>query len=249
MGFDDSRELIRLHLRKQDMQFKETYKCLSNQINYHGTNMKYSTWMRKQSDLKAAFLFVNFYSAVQSAWYRKKQFEFIDEAEAVSLCLQYLQKNVKKIEKDKNRYTPSYIYTVCVNCMSILHWRKCDKLRYNSECSSVVVRLGKEFDVLSIVPDVREEDYNKPEFEYQCCNLVEFVSLNLGVKYEKLLYSLINDKMTVRKVNKSNVNYDINPLAEVSIGVHDLPYMKKVLRCVAEYYILKYRPDLLSYIK
>lgn len=249
MCCNDSRELTRLYpTRMQHMQFKETYNCLSSQINYHGTNMKYSTWLKKQSDLKAAFLYVNFYSAVQSAWYRKKQFEFIDESEAVSLCLQYLQKNVKKIENDKNRYTASYIYTVCVNCMSILHWRKCDRLRYNTECSTVIMKGDKEVDVLSVIADNRVEEYNKPEFEYQCKEFVEFVSVHMGIKYEKLIYSLINNT-TTRRTSKSNINYANNPLSNVSVRKEEIPHMMKVLKVVATYYIVRYRPDLLCYLQ
>lgn len=229
------------------MQFAETYKCFSNQINYHGTDMKYSTWLKKQSDLKAAFLYVNFYPAVQSAWYKKKQFEYIDESEAVSLCLQYLQKNVRKIEQDRERYTSSYVHVVCLNCLSSLHWRKCDRDRYCRETSTVVVTSEGEFDLTSVLSSTYVEHYDTPEFELECEDVFSFVRRCLGVKYEKFAYCLMNNAST-RKVSKSNRNFDVNPFSNVSIKESEKVMMRYVLKYVLHQYVSTYRPDLVAYL-
>lgn len=231
------------------MQFTETYRVLSNRLNFHGSNMKYSTWRKKPEDLKAAYLYVNFFKAVQSAWYRKKQFEFIDEAEAVSLCFQYLQKNVSKIENDPKRYTSSYVYTVCLNCMSILHWRKKDRARYKTEVSVVVkTDCGELFDILSVVPDTRAESYNLPEFEYSCKGLVESLSEDLGPKYEKLAYFLAYGS-SLRAVSKRSANYDINPLSKVSVSKSEVPAMIKTLKEYCVRYVVLHRPDLVKNVQ
>ena len=232
------------------MQFQSTYNCLANQLNYHSHNMKYSTWSHKPSDTKAAYLFLNFFPAINSAWYKKKTFAFIDEAEAVSLVLQYLSKNVAKIDKDKKRYTSSYIYTVCVNCMSILHWRKCDRARNELEISSIVVHDGKEFDIFSVIVSRCEESYNKPEFEFSCCSLEQYVHVMLGIKYEKLLYHMADPtNVLLRKTRKTNENYHANPFSDIGISKNEVQSMKEVLKeCVTDY-IYRYRPDLISYVE
>lgn len=229
------------------MQFTETYKCLSNQINYHGTDMKYKTWLKKQPDLKAAFLYVNFYQAVQSAWQKKKQFEYIDEAEAVSLCLQYLQKNVKKMEQDEKRYTSSYVHVVCMNCLSSLHWRKCDRKRYENETSTTVFTAEGEFDLTSVMASNHVEHYNTPEFEYGCKDTLGFVHNCMGLRYEKLAYCLINNSST-RKVSKSNRNFNSNPFSKVGIKDSEKVVMLFVLKCALQKYVSENRPDLVSYL-
>lgn len=231
------------------MQFRETYKCLSSQLHYNGSDMKYSTWMRKQPEHKAAFLYVNFFSAVQSAWYKKSSFKFIDEAEAVSLVLQYLQKNVAKIEHDRNRYKPSYIHTVCVNCMSILHWRKCDRERNEKETSLIFEHDGEEFEILSILPGTDDSEYEDPQVEYGVPDLEDVLCKLCDDKYAKLIYHLINPQMSLRRVSKKNVNYDCNPFSDVYVPQSEVPCMIENIRKIAKAYIVSYRPDLLSYLK
>ena len=229
------------------MQFYDTYQCLAAQIGYYGHDMSYKTWLRKDDSLKASYLFVNFYPAVQNAWNRKKTFRFIDEAEAVSLVLQYLQKNVDKIKHDSKRYTKSYIYTVCVNCMAILHWRKCDRERSEKEGSFVFEQDGQEFDVISICADESEEEYNLPEFEYECESVFDVVS-SMGIKYEKLATVVSSGESNFSKTRKSNPNYEKNPLASVSVSRKDVDWMMDDIRSSLSVYIVNNRPDLLKYV-
>lgn len=226
------------------MQFYETYKCLASQLNYHDRNMSYRSWIRKSEDLKSSYLFVNFYDAVSNAWRRKSTFTFIDEAEAVSLVLQYLQKNVAKIESDSKRYTPSYIYTVCFNCMAILHWRKCDRTRAKIETSLTVTHDGEEFDLLQVLPCSVEDSYE----DIDSSSVFDVAAL-MGADYENLAYHLISPNISLNRSTCRGKDRDVNPFADVKVSKKNLPHMTNELRKRIASYLVHCRPDLVDYLK
>ena len=82
------------------------------------TPLSYENWVKLPDEHKAAALFVQFYSEILSAWNRCYYSSAFQDDNAVSVVLQYLQKNVNKIANDRNRYTCEYIYTVAHNCLA-----------------------------------------------------------------------------------------------------------------------------------
>lgn len=229
-------------------QFVDTYRCLSSQLNYDGNPLTYRSWLRKNDNVKCAYLYLNFYSAVLSAWRKKSVFDYIDEAEAVSFCLKYLQKNVEKIKSDKARYTPNYVYTVCVNCMSILHFRKCSRERAEREMSSVVVSNGNEVDLFDFVSDtVAEKEYDVVDNEVDS-TLFDVVK-SLGVKYENVAYHLVSSQISLSKLGPRNKAKDVDPFAEVSVRKSDVPNILNRLRCECARYVVTKRPDLVDSLR
>lgn len=228
------------------MQFVETYKCLSSQLNYCRHDMTYAQWKRKPCSLQACYLFVNFFPEVNRAW-RKAQFSYVDEAEAVSIALQYLNKNVQKIIQQPNRYKPAYIYQVCFNCIRSLHWKKCDIERFNTETSSTFEQNGVEFSVFDKIADTSSLvadaclDYG--------CDSIEQVVHSMGVEYENVAYNLFNCKVPLRKVPKSNKNYSSNPFSDISITQEQADKLTAELKDVLTNYILDSRPDLSEYVR
>lgn len=101
--------------------------------------LSYDDWVKLPDEHKAAALFVQFYPEVLSAWnHCYYNSEFSDES-AVSVLLQYLQKNVNKIMNDRNRYTCEYIYTIAYNCMAkaISSLSRNKKIKAKSDKSSI----------------------------------------------------------------------------------------------------------------
>lgn len=229
-------------------QFVDTYRCLSSQLNYDGNPLTYRSWLRKSDNVKCAYLYLNFYSAVLSAWRKKSVFDYIDEAEAVSFCLKYLQKNVEKIKRDEARYTPNYVYTVCVNCMAILHFRKCSRERAEKETSSVVVSNGNEVDLFDFVSDsVAEKEYDVVDNEVDS-TLFDLVR-SLGVKYENVAYHLVSSQISLSKLGPRNKAKDVDPFAEVSVRKSDVPNILSRLRCECARYVVTKRPDLVDSLR
>lgn len=229
-------------------QFVDTYRCLSSQLNYDGNPLTYKAWLRKKDNVKCAYLYLNFYSAVLSAWRKKKVFDYIDEAEAVSFCLKYLQKNVEKIKSDEARYTPSYVYTVCVNCMAILHFRKCSRERAEQECSSIVVKGDNQVDLFDFVSDsVATKEYEVVDREVNS-TLFDVVA-SLGVKCENVAYHLVSSQISLSKLGPRNKAKDVDPFAEVSVRKSDLPDIVYKIRCEVARYVVNERPDLVDCLK
>lgn len=225
--------------------FNSTYKEFSHNLNYYSNNMSFKTWNKKREDLKAAYLFVNFYSAVSSAWY-KARFSFVRECDAVSIVLQYLQKNVKKIEQDKKRYDVRYIYTVCYNCIKDLRWIKKEEDKFNFETSLTVTTSDGEVD-LSDMYRYAEFDSLSVEFEYGVGDLFSVI-YHMGPKYEKIAYSLISD-MGLRKVRSSMPNRERNPLCDVSVRKCEYESILNDLKEVITVYVNRYRPDLVEFLQ
>lgn len=98
--------------------FYSTLKLYRNYIGYEKP-ISYNRWMRLEKKFKAPYLFVQFYNEITLAWYKVKTKWSIEE-EGVEVINQYLVKNVEKIEKDKKRFTPQYIYKVAYNCLYCL---------------------------------------------------------------------------------------------------------------------------------
>lgn len=119
-------------------------------------NISYDEWLALPDDSKVAALYVNFYEQITLAWYKAKSFYGEDE-EGVETVIQYLDKNVKILKENPNRYSKQYIYRVAYNCLyCICHDRKCDKDRYEYECSNIVMQDGEELNLFDTVADTRD---------------------------------------------------------------------------------------------
>lgn len=81
--------------------------------------LSYSEWVNLDSAYKAAVLYVQFFEQITLAW-NKTRSVYSLESDGVSEVIQYLLKNVKKIEEDAKRFTPNYIYRVAYNCLYCL---------------------------------------------------------------------------------------------------------------------------------
>lgn len=68
--------------------------------------LSFEDWKAQPDDLKAAFLFVQFYNEITLAWDKADSLDFGDDTEGVTTILQYLEKQVKTTQyfiKDEPR--------------------------------------------------------------------------------------------------------------------------------------------------
>lgn len=106
----------KLNINKYDMiELKRTRELFSN---YIGNNVPqtYEEWVSLCPDYKAAALYCKFFNTICLSWYKVMN-SGIPVEDGISEILQYIQKNVSKIENDEKRFTERYIYIVCKNCL------------------------------------------------------------------------------------------------------------------------------------
>jgi len=125
--------------------------------------LSYSDWMSLREDLKAAALFVNFFTEIYGVWCKKKREHSVDD-DGISKVMETLMREVPKISADPNRFTPQYItYNMKLRIGDLLRLKEAQNY-YDNTVSRYVSVGGDEFDLLDIVgteTDVETEMYYK----------------------------------------------------------------------------------------
>jgi hypothetical protein len=106
-------------MRKNNVSEFETTKRMfadACKIYCDPKEMAFAEWNRLPEDLKAAGLYVRFYSQIYLAWMKTKC-EFTESCDAVSTVMQYLMKNVPIIENCSAKFAEAYLYTVSYNAL------------------------------------------------------------------------------------------------------------------------------------
>jgi len=156
--------------------------------------LSYSEWCKLPSGHKAAVLYIQFFDQVTLAWYKLKSVYSV-EADGVDEVLQYLQKNVEKIEKDEKRFTPAYIYKVCYNCLYCL-CRDPNRYKraYENECSNIVGYGEDELDLFDIQVDKSDkyDEYCKDSVREAFWKLIEDTDMDTKLVVAKLLGDYID---------------------------------------------------------
>lgn len=134
-------------------EFYKTRDQFKNSIDFEYP-LSYDEWLSVDDGYKVAVLYLEFFNEITLAWY-KCAGGYATEEEGVETILQYLDKNVEKLRKNRRRYTANYIYRVAYNCLSCIAFaRKCDKW----EAENVVLAVqnshdGTEYNLLDFVGD------------------------------------------------------------------------------------------------
>lgn len=173
--------------------FVETRNLFMSYTNYNRP-LSFEEWMCAPQDSKAALLYVQYYEQITLAWYKSKSFFAIEE-EGVETVMQYLMKNVPVIEKNPNRFKPSYIYQVAYNCLyCISHDRKCDIERFEKEVSNVVGYDGEELDLFDTVLSGMSQDDELTSKHFWA------IIDDMGLETWKVVNYLLNEGQTLGKV-------------------------------------------------
>lgn len=226
--------------------------------------LSFEEWVQQPDDLKAAFLFVQFYSEITLAWDKADSLDFGDDTEGVSTVLQYLRKQVstihyfqkadttkkasaeyrrshpdgfieveeRKIEEDRTRFSPGYIYKVAYNCLYCIcgHDRKCDKDRMNNETSAVIMHEGEELNLFDTFVDRKhsvESVIESNSLESEFWSVIE----DTGVSAEKVMrYLLSQDVSDLKALNTRNKRYKDDPLRDVEVSLESAEQIIKELR-------------------
>lgn len=76
-------------------EFYDTRRYFIQTLDYKKP-LSYDEWRAKPEDLKAAFLYVQFFNEITLAWDKADAFDFADPEEGVYTTMQYLQKQVSQ---------------------------------------------------------------------------------------------------------------------------------------------------------
>lgn len=194
-------------------------------------DLSFNEWNSLPRELKSIALYLVYFNEIVLAWEKANTLDFIECEEGVEIITQYLEKNVSVIENNPARYTASYIYKVAYNCMyCICHDRKRDKDRLANEMSAIVVKDGEEFNLLDLASNKRDayDELENDSFESEFWAVIE----DSGLDTEKVMrYLLSNDASDLKKLSKSNRQYESDPLRNVSVPLDDVP---KILNSLKE---------------
>ena len=209
-------------------QFIQTRNMFRDYLSGYSKSPNYNEWKNAAEDDKAALLFVTFYQEITLAWYNavtSNGVVYVSQEDGVSTVIQYLMKNVEKIEEDEKRYTPQYIYQVCYNCLlSLWRTRTTDMQRCAVEVSpdfeveSAGCILGKNFkeggvvNLWDLVPS-EDEDLETQQTKEAVWNIIR----HMGPKAEKVVNHLINPSDTLHKVSSKSSERATDRLADVSV--------------------------------
>ena len=73
-------------------------RCLYLESTGYTEPLSYEEWAAKPDNLKAAFLYLQFYNEIVLAWTKADCLEIGDDTEGVSTILQYLEKQVRQVQ-------------------------------------------------------------------------------------------------------------------------------------------------------
>ena len=201
----------------------DTLSFFLNQITYTGP-LTFDEWDALPTrDHKIAVLYIQFFDQICYAWSRARA-DYVDDDDLVSCVLQYLNKNVTKIENDKKRFTPAYIQTVAYNCMDCIRCMKGKIEKAKNEVPTVLRHTDEgDLDVLDITGcnDEIELQYTSEEF----WSIIE----DMGVKTEKVVQHLISGT-TLRRVPKRSSGYMTDPLRDVTVSKEETEEIIEKLR-------------------
>lgn len=197
-------------------QFIETYDMFMEYLGYP-QDVSYEEWKRVDADDKAALLFVNFFEAVTQAWYNavtQYKIVYVTQDDGVSTILQYLMKNVAKIDADENRYTYQYIYRVCYNCLaSFCGTQGTARQRCSNEISNEYTDGDIIVNLWDLVPS-EDEDIETKKTKEAIWNVIR----HMGPKAEKVVNHLINPDETIHRISTSSSERPLDRLADVSVS-------------------------------
>ena len=203
-------------------QFEFTRNMFREYLAGYSNNGKFSTitydvWKNADEDDKASLLFVIFYESVMNAWRKcvvDRKIVYIDSAEGVSIVLQYLIKNVSKINADAKRYDSKYIYRVCYNCLlSFCNTQWIAIRRCSVEISNEYTEGDVFVNLWDLVPSV-DDDIETMQTKEAMWAVIR----HMGPKAEKVVNHLINPDETYHKLSARSSERPIDRLADVSVS-------------------------------
>lgn len=205
-------------------QFYETKTMFENYTGCTANvRLPYEEWLRLHNPGKdgndsnskaAAALFVMFFDEITLAWEKAKA-DFIQDEDGIECVLQYLQKNVDIIRKNKSRYTPSYIYRVAYNCMDCLRYVEREQFRSKLTSSNIVPKDDENLDLYDIAPDSIDYDLELTRKEFW--GTIE----GMDDQTAKVINHLLNGE-SLYKVSARAANRDADPLKDVSVTKQEM---------------------------
>ena len=191
----------------------------------------YHEWKAAPEDQKAAILFIQYFNEITGAWNKANAFDFIPSEDGVSIVLQYLEKNVSRINENEKKFRAPYIRTVAYNCMyCICHDLKSVQDRWDNEIPNIVMSGEDEVDLFDTVVDTdsnADTVYFQESYEEEFWKAVE----SCGKEAEKVArYLLSGNASDLKKASSRKANRDKDLLADISVKLEDVDAIVAELR-------------------
>lgn len=211
-------------------QFRATRNLYMECLHDFQFPLTYDAWANAEADYKAVLLFVNFFDQIELAWYNERySYGPARDDDAVSEVMQYLMKNVAKIEADPKRFTARYIYRVAANCISCVGASQVEINRNTLEvCNEVTSDDGSVVNLYDLEPS-RDESYEVAQAREAISAIID----KMGLKAQKVVNKLINpdDSLAVNRVKGTG-----DKLQDVTVSKKEYEEIVKELRVqLAEY--------------
>jgi len=218
--------------------FYETKRMFTENLQYDH-QLSYEEWCNAPRDHKAALLFLTFYTKMVQAWDKANRYDFIPGEDGVSTVLQYLEKNVPKLEAESAKYTEAYIYRVAYNCMyCICHDLKSVQDRWDNETSDTYSADGEEYSVLDDKKYAKlsaEDELFTSSDQKAFWELVE----SDDPKCQKVIdYLLSSDPKMLKKLSKRSKQYAADPLRDIEVSLQEA---EEIIAAIREKLEVKYR--------
>ena len=228
-------------------QFYETKTMFENYTGCTANvRLPYEEWLRLHNPDKdgndsnskaAAALFVMFFDEITLAWNKSKA-DFIQDEDGIECVLQYLQKNVDIIRKNKSRYTPNYIYRVAYNCMDCLRYVEREQFRSKLVSPNVVPTDNEDLDLYDTSPDSIDYDLELTRKEFW--STIE----GMDDRTAKVINHLLNGDSLYRASSRA-ANRDEDPLKDVSVTKQEMVGIVESLKDK----LAKFKPAFLGHDK
>lgn len=222
---------------KNSSQFTITKQLFIDYLIGYEFPISYEEWYHAEDDQKAALLFVNFYKEIVLAW-SKWVVPFLDTDEGVSIAMQYITKQITRLNSDPKLFTPQYFYRVMWNAFgSVIKSKVVDKRRSELEISryynetdcmgtSVCVDLG------DLMPSY-DDDYEVAKAREAVWNIIE----SLGLKAEKVVNKLLNPKDSLKRQTRNIPAHQMDRLRDVTVSPEEYVAIMATLELALEPYL------------
>lgn len=203
-------------MASNNYQFIQTRDMFRDYLSGYPENPTYTEWKNAAEEDKAALLFVTFYDEITLAWYNTiVVFDtvFITQEDGVSTVLQYLMKNVEKINEDEKRYTSQYIYRISFNCLASFRGTQGTAMKRSTlEISNEYTEGDVTVNLWDLVPS-EDEDIETQKTKEAIWEIIR----RMGPKAEKVVNHILNPDETLHKIAQSSSERPLDRLADVSV--------------------------------
>ena len=175
--------------------------------------LTYTEWLSLEDDLKAAALYINFYSEIILSWTKFTRYVVSDDI-AVSWVMQTLIRNVPKIVENPKRFYAGYIYRISWNAIGDAMKTKMANNIYDYEMSNILTDMdsGEELNLYDLVP-YEDEPYEVATAREAMWEIIR----GMGPKAVKVANHIISGE-SLNSTHRKTTSNAVSEVSNVSVS-------------------------------